>query len=228
MIYTSLFTLTITSFSLSYTSKAFYLMKKMTIAIIATIALLFITSNIFSQTTNKPIDSGSLKDQFDNLINTSNDFKGYKVIKATSLLKLQSNVLDSLSVSKEKILVNAGFRNSQKQLIDSLKSKSTASKEVVSNLRSEKESISLFGIQLEKTFFKTLFFLIVLGLIATLVFFIFQFKKSNAITIESKLALKESEKEFEIYKEKALEREQKAMRRLQDELNKKKKEFSAT
>ncbi|WP_091429826.1 hypothetical protein [Flavobacterium degerlachei] len=203
-------------------------MKKMTIAIIATIALLFITSNIFSQTTNKPIDSGSLKDQFDNLINTSNDFKGYKVIKATSLLKLQSNVLDSLSVSKEKILVNAGFRNSQKQLIDSLKSKSTASKEVVSNLRSEKESISLFGIQLEKTFFKTLFFLIVLGLIATLVFFIFQFKKSNAITIESKLALKESEKEFEIYKEKALEREQKAMRRLQDELNKKKKEFSAT
>ncbi|EIA07631.1 hypothetical protein [Flavobacterium frigoris] len=200
-------------------------MKKMTIA---TIALFFITSNIFSQTTNKRIDSASIKYQFDNLIDKSNDFQGYKVIKATSLLKLQSNVLDSLSVSKQKILANADFRNSQKRLIDSLQSKSTASKTVVSNLRSEKESISLFGIQLKKTFFKTLFFLIVLALIATLLFFIFQFKKSNAITIESKLALKESEKEFEIYKEKALEREQKAMRRLQDELNKRKKEFSAT
>jgi ATP-dependent Zn protease len=200
-------------------------MKKMTIA---TIALLLITSTIFSQTTKKLIDTASLKYQFDNIINTSNDFKGYKVIKATSLLKLQANVLDSLSVSKEKILANADFRDSQKRIIDSLQSKSTASKAVVSNLRSEKESISLFGIQFEKTFFKTLFFLIVLGLIAILLFFIFKFKQSNAITVESKLALEQSEKEFEIYKEKALEREQKAMRKLQDELNKRKKEFSAT
>lgn len=195
---------------------------------IATIALLLITSTIFSQTTKKLIDTASLKYQFDNIINTSNDFKGYKVIKATSLLKLQANVLDSLSVSKEKILANADFRDSQKRIIDSLQSKSTASKAVVSNLRSEKESISLFGIQFEKTFFKTLFFLIVLGLIAILLFFIFKFKQSNAITVESKLALEQSEKEFEIYKEKALEREQKAMRKLQDELNKRKKEFSAT
>lgn len=195
---------------------------------IATIALLLITSTIFSQTTKKLIDTASLKYQFDNIINTSNDFKGYKVIKATSLLKLQANVLDSLSVSKEKILANADFRDSQKRIIDSLQSKSTASKAVISNLRSEKESISLFGIQFEKTFFKTLFFLIVLGLIAILLFFIFKFKQSNAITVESKLALEQSEKEFEIYKEKALEREQKAMRKLQDELNKRKKEFSAT
>lgn len=42
------------------------------------------------------------------------------------------------------------------------------------------------------------------------------------MTIASKQALKESEKEFDIYKEKALGREQKAMRKLQDELNKKK------
>lgn len=195
---------------------------------IAAIALLLITSNIFSQTTNKIIDSGTVKYQFENLMDKSNDFQGYKVIKATSLLKLQSNVLDSLSVSKEKILANADFMSSQKRLIDSLQTTSTASETVVSNLISEKESISLFGIQFEKTFFKTLFFLIVLGLIAALLFFIFKFKQSNAITVESKLALKQSEKEFETYKEKALEREQKAMRRLQDELNKRKKEFSAT
>ncbi|HEY4617510.1 MAG TPA: hypothetical protein VIH09_04885 [Flavobacterium sp.] len=200
-------------------------MKKMTIA---AIALLLITSNIFSQTTNKFIDSATVKYQFENLIDKSNNFQGYKVIKATSLLKLQSNVLDSLLVSKKKILANADFISSQKRIIDSLQTKSTASETVVSNLVSEKESISLFGIQFEKTFFKTLFFLIVLGLIAALVFFIFKFKQSNAITVESKLALKQSEKEFEIYKEKALEREQKAMRRLQDELNKRKKEFSAT
>lgn len=199
-------------------------MKKLTMA---AVAVLLITSNIFSQTTNKITNSGTVKYQFENLIDKSNNFQGYKVIKATSLLKLQSNVLDSLSVSKNKLLASTDFLNSQKRRIDSLQTKSTASETVVSDLISEKESISLFGIQFGKTFFKTLFFLIVVGLIASLLFFIFKFKQSNIITIESRLALKESEKEFEIYKEKALEREQKAMRRLQDELNKKKKEFSS-
>jgi hypothetical protein len=194
-------------------------MKKKTIV---TIALLLITSYIFSQTTNKFIDSATVKHQFESLIDKSNNFQGYKVIKTTSLFKLQSNVLDSLSVSKNKLLVNTDFLNSQKQLIDSLQTKSIASKTVISNLISEKDSISLIGIQFEKTFFKTLFFLIVAGLIATLVFFIIKFKQSNIMTIASKQALKESEKEFDIYKEKALGREQKAMRKLQDELNKKK------
>jgi len=199
-------------------------MKHITITVIA---LLLFTTNIFSQTPNKIVNLATVEGQFQNLIDKSNSFQDYKVIKKTSLLKLQSNVLDSLKVSKNKVLANVDFLNSQKQVISNLQAKSTASETVVSNLRSQKDSISLFGIPLEKTFFKTLFFLIVIGLIATLVFFIFKFKQSNIITIESKQALQQSEKEFEIYKEKALEREQKAMRKLQDELNKKKKEFSA-
>ncbi|CAM3053464.1 hypothetical protein [Flavobacterium frigoris] len=199
-------------------------MKHITITVIA---LLLFTTNIFSQTPNKIVNLATVEGQFQNLIDKSNSFQDYKVIKKTSILKLQSNVLDSLKVSKNKVLANVAFLNSQKRVIDNLQAKSTASETVVSNLRSQKDSISLLGIQLEKTFFKTLFFLIVIGLIATLVFFIFKFKQSNIITVESKLALQQSEKEFEIYKEKALEREQKAMRRLQDELNKKKKEFGA-
>ena len=195
------------------------------ITIIA-IALLLFTTNIFSQTPNEIVNLNTVEDQFQNLIDKSNSFQDYKVVKKTSLLKLQSNILDSIKVSKNKVLANVNFLNSQKRAIAALEAKSAKSETVLANLRSEKDSISLFGILLEKTFFKTLFFFIVIGLIATLVFFIFKFKQSNLITKESKLALQQSEKEFELYKEKALEREQKAMRRLQDELNKKKKEFS--
>jgi hypothetical protein len=67
----------------------FLLMKKKTIAIIAT------TYHIkhFSQTTNKLLDSSTVKHQFESLIDKSNNFQGYKVIKTTSLFKLQSNVL---------------------------------------------------------------------------------------------------------------------------------------
>ena len=193
---------------------------------ITAIALLLFTTNIFSQTPNEIVNLNTVEGQFQNLIDKSNSFQDYKVVKKTSLLKLQSNILDSIKVSKNKVLANANFLNSQKRAITALEAKSAKSETILANLRSEKDSISLFGIQLEKTFFKSLFFFIVIGLIAILAFFIFRFKQSNLITKASKLALEQSEKEFEIYKEKALEREQKAMRMLQDELNKKKKEFS--
>jgi hypothetical protein len=193
-------------------------------AALTVITVLFLTSNIFSQTTKKLIDTGSVKNQFEYLIDESNNFQDYKVIKATWLLKLKSNVLDSLSASKKKILENSNIHDSQKTLIDSLNTKLGATEAVISELNNEKESISLFGIQFEKTVFKTLMFLIIFGLIAALLFFITKFKQSNSITTQSKLSLKLSEEEFEVYKVKALEREQKAMRRLQDELNKNKKE----
>ena len=193
---------------------------------ITAIALLLFTTNIFSQTPNEIVNLNTVEGQFQNLIDKSNSFQDYKVVKKTSLLKLQSNILDSIKVSKNKVLANVNFLNSQKRAITALEAKSAKSETILANLRSEKDSISLFGIQLEKTFFKSLFFFIVIGLIAILAFFIFRFKQSNLITKASKLALQQSEKEFEIYKEKALEREQKAMRMLQDELNKKKKEFS--
>ena len=191
---------------------------------ITVMTVLFITTNIFSQSTKKFIDTGSVKNQFEYVIDESNNYQDYKVVKATWLLKLKSNVTDSLLASKNKILDNSSIMNSQKQLIDSLNTKLAATETVIANLIAEKESISLFGIQFEKTTFKTLFFLIVIGLIGALLFFITKFKQSNIITTQSKLALKQAEDEFEIYREKALQREQKAMRRLQDELNKQKKE----
>jgi len=191
---------------------------------ITAMTVLLITSNIFSQTNNKLKDTVSVKSQFEYLMDNSNTLQDYKVVRTSRLVKLKSNVLDSISASKKKLLANASVMNSQKILIDSLNIKLAAADTMITELRSEKESISLFGIQFEKTVFKTMFFLIVVGLIGALLFFITKFKQSNIITTQCKLASKQTEEEFAIYREKALEREQKAMRRLQDELNKQKKE----
>lgn len=190
----------------------------------AAMVALFITSSTFSQSSNKLIDTVSVKNQFEYLMDNSNSFKDFKVVKADLLLRLKSNVLDSLSASKNKVLLNSDILNSQKKLIDSLNTRLEDSEAVISTLISEKERMSIFGVQFEKSVFKTLVFIIVIGLIGALLFFITKFKQSNSITTQSKLALKQTEEEFAIYKEKALEREQKAMRRLQDELNKNKRE----
>ncbi len=188
------------------------------------IAVLFITSSTFSQSNIKLIDTVSIKSQFEYLMDNSNSIQDHKVVKGAWLLKLKSNVLDSLSASKNKILLNSDMLNSQKKLIDSLNTRLRDTEGIISTLIAEKDSISIFGIQFGKSVFKTLVFLIIIGLLGALLFFITKFKQSNSITTQCKLALTQNEEEFAVYKEKALEREQKAMRRLQDELNKNKKE----
>lgn len=196
-------------------------MKKI---IILLLTIFSVSTTTFSQVTKKYIDTGSVKNQFDYLIDKSNRYQDYKVVKINWLNILKSNVTDSLSVSKKTILNSYTEINSQKTTIDSLKISLINSKNDITTLTTEKQSISLVGVQLGKSFFKTLLFSIIGVLTFLLALFIYKYKQSNSITFQAKQALKEIEEEFDIHRKKALEREQKVMRKLQDELNKHKKE----
>ena len=196
-------------------------MKKKSIFIFA---LFFVTINFFSQVNKKFIDTGSVKNQFNYLIEKSNRFQDYKVVKINWLNELKSNVIDSLSASKKEILSSYKTINSQKNKIDSLNMTLSNSGNTITDLNTKIQSISFLGIQFNKGFFKTMMISIIGTLAIILLFFITKFKRSNTITSNTKLALKEVEEEYEDHRKKALEREQKVMRRLQDELNKQKKE----
>jgi len=195
---------------------------KNTIVLILTI--FFTSTTLFSQSNKKFIDTGSVKNQFNYLITKSFSYKDYKNIKLNWLTKLETNVTDSLLKSKGEILKSYITINSQKNTIDSLKSSIVNYENNITNLTNEKQSITLFGMHLGKSFFKTFMFSIIGILIILLAYFISKFNKSNTITTQAKQDLKELEEEFETHRKKALEREQKAMRKLQDELNKHKKE----
>jgi hypothetical protein len=188
------------------------------------ISIFLITSSLFSQSNKKYIDTGSVNNQFDYLINKSYEYKNYKSVNINWLHKLKSNVNDSLSTSKKEILSNYTIINTQRNTIDNLKASLKISESNINNLTTEKQSITLLGIQFKKGVFKTILFLIIGILGFLLLFFITKFKQSNSITSQTKLALKEVEEEFEVHRKIALEREQKVMRKLQDELNKQKKE----
>ncbi|MEM9868666.1 MAG: tRNA (guanine-N1)-methyltransferase, partial [Bacteroidota bacterium] len=64
----------------------------------------------------------------------------------------------------------------------------------------------------------------IIAILTLLLFlFIYKFRNSNFLTQQAKTALADLEKEYEDHRRRALEREQKISRRLQDELNKQKK-----
>ena len=196
-------------------------MKKHLIKILI---LLFITKISYSQAKKQFIDSGSVNNQFENLINNSNKYQYYKVVKLNWLLKLKSNVQDSLNASKKEIISSSNVINKQLKTIDSLNIALKHSKTEITELNTKIESISLFGLQIEKELFKTIIFSIIGILILLLGLFISKFNKSNSVTKQTKRDLKELEEEYDDHRKKALEREQKVMRRLQDELNKQKKD----
>jgi len=190
--------------------------------IILLIVTLTISTTLFSQSIRKFIDTGSVKNQFDYLINKSNRYQNYKVVEINWLLKLKRNVVDSLATSKKEIVQNYTLINNQKNTISDLNESLTNSKNTITTLNSEKKSISFLGASFSKSFFKTIVFLIIGLLIAFLSLFVFKFKQSNSITVQTKLTLNELEEAFDAHRKRALEREQKVMRKLQDELNKQK------
>ncbi|GGK58863.1 MULTISPECIES: hypothetical protein [Flavobacteriaceae] len=192
--------------------------------LLLTLTLFFILSKVQGQTTKKFIDSGSVDNQFENLIKNSNKYQDYKVVKLNWLLKLKSNINDSILASKEEILNATNTINNQKQIIDSLNTSLSTSKNEITTLKTQISTISFLGIDFEKGLFKTIMLSIIGGLVLFLLFFISKFKQSISITKQTKSNLKEVEDEYEEHRKKALEREQKVMRRLQDELNKQKKD----
>lgn len=194
--------------------------KHLTVLIIAGL----ISWNGFSQANKKFIDTGSVKNQFDYLIKKSNRYQNYKVVQYNWLRKLKFNVADTLVENQKEILSNYKIINTQKATIDSLQATIKNANKTIQTLTTEKKSISFLGIQINKTTFKSILFFIIGALAILLVFFVSKFKQSNSITRHTKEALKELEDEYNEHRTKALEREQKVMRKLQDELNKQKKE----
>ena len=187
-------------------------------------AFIFIGISAFAQSQRKFIDSGAVKNQFDYLIKKSNRYQEYKVVKTDWLLQLKGNVADSLAASKKEITNNRSTISLQKSTIKNLQIQLKKADENIQQLTNTKNSISFFGLLLDKTVFNFLILLVVVTLVVLLIIFITKFKHSNTVTEQSIQRLKETEEEFNTHRQTAIKREQKVLRQLQDERNKNSKD----
>ncbi|MBP0905203.1 tRNA (guanine-N1)-methyltransferase [Mariniflexile gromovii] len=195
------------------------------------LTLLFSLAAI-SQTTDNDDDklslnSGTLDNQFDYVIKKSNGWndergQSYRVIKTYWLTELKEHVLDSLATIKKDIIATEITVKAQTQEIADLKTSLANTQNTLDKTKSEKNNMSLLGIQMSKSSYSGIMWSIIGVLLALLIFFIYQFKNSNAVTKEAKRTLADVEDEFEEHRKTAVEREQKVRRQLQDEINKQK------
>lgn len=190
------------------------------------ILILFLQITVsYSQSTEKFIDTGSVKNQFDYLVNTSsNYYQEQKIVKKQWLLKLQKNVQDSLLKNNNTISIYKNNLQKQQSELDSIKNNIANLEELNTTLSEQQQQISFIGIAMDTSLFKTITYMLIVVFLTLFILYFIKFNQSNKITTESKLALKELEEAFNEHRSKALEREQKIMRKLQDELNKQKKD----
>ncbi|WP_010179099.1 hypothetical protein [Aquimarina agarilytica] len=162
----------------------------------------------------------TIKGQFEELLTSSNNYKEFKVIKRSRFLNLKKNTLDSLKIVEQKLNEAQSSILKLKEQVANTNTSLNSTNEKLVAATNEIDSISFLGQQITKQSFKSITGGIFLGLLALLAFFIYKFKKSNAVTTNALASLDDVEKEFEEHRRRALEREQVVMRKLQDEINK--------
>ena len=182
---------------------------------ILAIPLFLLTLSLSAQT-----DGNTIEDQFTDVIDKSNNYQEYKVVKKVKLNALRKSVLDSISALEAEIVTANTEINEQKGRIDSLTQDLSSTQQNLAASIEKEDGIEILGMLTKKSTYNTIMWSIIALLIAAFLFIFFKFNKSNAVTKEANLKLAETEEEFDAHRQKTLEREQQLRRKLQDEINK--------
>lgn len=190
-------------------------------------ALLFSCGLIIAQEESAETEDMSIKGQYETLIRKSTNYrqqgKRYEVVRLLELEAFQKNVTDSLKAANANIAELQGTIAKQEASNSSLTAALEKTSEDLKAVSEEKDSMSFLGKLISKGTYNLIVWSIIFALLIFLLLFIYKFKNSNSLTQQAKLALSDLEKEFEEHRRRALEREQKISRKLQDEINKNKK-----
>jgi len=189
--------------------------------LITLLPLLLFTVILFGQEDPQaqPKDN-SIEGQFKEVVDGSNNYQEYKVIKKYQINQLRKNILDTVSALESKILTSKTEIDQKAKRIDSLTSKLKTTKEDLSVSKEKENGIQILGVLTEKATYNTIMWSIIILLLVGIGFLFYKFKNSHKVTKDAELKLAETEIDLETHRQKALEREQKLRRKLQDEVNK--------
>ncbi|MGB7394563.1 MAG: tRNA (guanine-N1)-methyltransferase [Pricia sp.] len=174
------------------------------------------------------LEKGSVDSQFEFVFDKSGNYradgKRYEVVRTISLDKLRANVMDTLSGFNTRAAELKATIAGNESTIASLEKKLEDTTNSLAAVTEEKDNMSFLGIDVSKGTYNAILWTIIASLLVLLLFFIYKFRNSNYLTQEAKTNLSELETEYEDHRRRALEREQKISRQLQDEINKYKKQ----
>lgn len=181
--------------------------------------LFFILTLPIAYAQNEAVFKGSVKEQLNILVDQSFPYDRFKDIRP-ALPQLRKNVLDSIAFYKD--LKDQGQETllQQRASIDSLHKAISEKDTSLQTAIADRDHFSFLGIQISKSAYNLMVWGLIIVLVLLLLFFINRYKNNISVAKESKTDLENLKEEYEAHRKKAMEREQKLKRDLQDELNK--------
>jgi uncharacterized protein YdaL len=155
------------------------------------------------------LDSAALEEQLDFIQEKTRVYNDFRAIRDDIFLKLMRNVKDTLNATQLEVeelksrLTERNFR------IETLNSDLTRIKNEKDEAIRNRDSLSLFGIQMRKGFYSTVLWFIIIGLAALAVSMVMLFRRSHQVTSHVKDELLALEGEFEEHKRSSREKYEK-------------------
>ena len=164
--------------------------------------------------------TGSLDSQFFHLNRISRSQDGFKLIRRPNIDLLRKNVLDSIQHYQTETLAKSeeitGLHTEITRLRDSLNN----TNHELAQTQANRDPVHFMGIQMTETAYHLMVWAIILVLLIALLVIIFRTRQSQITAREAKQNIAVIQEEYDQFRKKSLEKEQKLKRQLQDEINK--------
>jgi hypothetical protein len=183
--------------------------------------LLMASAASFAQKpTDALIGDHSLRERYLIMKSKSQSYGAYKVIKETTLDGVWKINLDSLTAKKSALgEANGTIKDLQGQLDKKIAALSEKEKSMAAILH-DSTHIAVLGMDMPKATFLTVMAITIAGLLLLLVLVIGRMKLQSNSLSERNLAVSALTSEYEDYKHRAMDKQTKLSRELQDERNK--------
>ncbi len=179
----------------------------------ASLVCLTFLINAYSQDT-------SLDKKYNEMMENSETYEVYKVIRETRLNAFWSEVMDTLNYQQSLI---SEATNSIGELESAIENQQTEIDQLKSDLGASNamnESISFFGITFSKTVYHIIVWAIIIGLAIITGIVFGMFKRSNVVTTRTIKDYRELTAEYDAFRDKSRENYVKLKRELQTAINK--------
>jgi hypothetical protein len=136
-------------------------------------------------------------------------YEDYRAIREDMFQKIKSNVSDTLSAVNNKISELNKMVSSLSLTIDTLRKNLKSTESSLDEMTRSKNSISLFGFELNKSDYNKIMWTIIAGLSAALIIGFLVFKRNLSVLFSTKNEFQELKNEFEAYRKTSREAREK-------------------
>ena len=186
------------------------MLSKRTVGLLLAVVFILNLQNAGAQSgASAVLDTALLEAQMEYIYDNTGIYNDYRAIREDIFLKLKRNVNDTVSAARLEIASLNSKLSEREFQIESLNTDLARTRNEKEEAIRNRDSLSFLGIQMNKTLYNSIVWIIILGLAALAAIMVLLFKRSNQVTNEVREELQSTQNEFDDYRKSAREKYEK-------------------